>query len=363
MDSKENKLRMHNIHLPFIAVVLLGIISVLAFRKATSGMYNLSAGFSESKIVGSFLAMLLIIFFTELNIHSKTRMTISCLLGMTAIGIFLWPMAAPVTELDSLCMLNGTISLLSASLIIICAFLAGIVGYAIGWPSPGIYGNLSVLTGFGMWSLRTAPVSSILTQNDSLEGFKLIYTSFRWEIFFWLAVVMAGNFGSRIASKILTESQPEKTTNHTLKWTDKAFIIPLGVSSIIGFVVASILIIGVQVPFNKIGVLTLQPTSQQIAFGLIVAFGISGFVVKKYFYTAIEMVYLSVAVTAFFCYVLLAKQNNLEVLEKLFSPNYFLSPMTAILPIQFIIFGCLGGWIGWFAGSMPAKNKDNSNKR
>ncbi|ARN56086.1 hypothetical protein [Sedimentisphaera salicampi] len=349
IDEDTPKINLKNVIYPAAALVILAIAGIFVYNRAVSDPFAISYNFAESKVVGAFIAMFFIVFFTELKVANKLRMIIVCITGMVAIGMLLWPIAAGSSRFDAICFIGGTLTLKSSILVIAAAFLAGMAGCALGWPSTPMYGSLAALTGFGLWGLRTGDLSSLLMYSSSAEQQAQVYTSFRWEIFFWLAAVLAAHYGSFLTarlfgSKRLHTPQPEVMFN----WTEKAFIVPLAVCSIAGYIISRYLVLGIMLPVENFGIVHHQPLAQQIAFGLITGFGIAAYLVRKHFKSSVEILYLSVAVAAFFTYVFLAKESNLETINKFLPPNYFNSPMTAVLPFQFIIYGCLGVWGGWF---------------
>ncbi|AQQ08716.1 hypothetical protein L21SP3_00505 [Sedimentisphaera cyanobacteriorum] len=365
IDTDTTKINLKNVIYPAAALLILAVAGIFVYNRAVSDPFAVSYNFAESKVVGAFIAMFFIVFFSELKVVNKLRMILVCITGMVAIGMLLWPVAAGSSKFDAICFIGGTLTFQNSILLIAASFLAGMAGCALGWASSPMYGSLAALTGFGLWGLRTGQLSSLLMYSSTAQQQAQVYTSFRWEIFFWLAVVIAAHYGSFLTAKLfgsqrLHTPQPEVMFN----WTEKAFIVPLAVCSIAGYIISRYLVLGIMLPVENFGIVHHQPLPQQIAFGLIAGFGIAAFLVRKHFKSSVEILYLSVAVAAFFTYVLLAKDSTLETVNKFLPPSYFSSPMTAVLPMQFIIYGCLGVWGGWFTSiCMDKKNEENQTEQ
>ncbi|MGE4286735.1 MAG: hypothetical protein AB7F23_09055 [Phycisphaerae bacterium] len=364
MEPKNTNIKKQFVVLPIAALVLAFTLAAAVYAQSQNNPYNTAAAFANSRLIGCFIAMVVIVSFTELKIVDRLRMIIASLAGMTCFGVLMWPLCSGNTGQEPISLATGSFSPLSAILVVMTAFLLGSAGFLIGGCKRSTYGNLASLAGLSVWAIRTVPLADSLMYADDAAGRFHLYTAYRWEVFFWLIVVLAGHFGSRFTAMMIAGKVevPRESCLNKFKWFDYAFIVPVGIAALIGFIGASLLVVGIQLPFamfgfKQEGFLSLQPSQQQIAFGLILAFGIGGYLVRRKCKACIEQIYLAVAVLAFCCYVFLAGKGKIEALSANFSPEYFASPLAAILPIQFVVFGSLGAWAGWFMAGFESLTK------
>ena len=111
---------------------------------------------------------------------------------------------------------------------------------------------------------------------------------------------------------------------------------------------------------SKYGSVIGQPGNGQVAFAVIVSFGIAAFVTKRYLYTNFIYAAVSAPLLTIWSIKSYANPNVLEYMAKYWPANFFVRSTAAILPLQMVCFAVIGSIAGyWIAVQMAhAKNED-----
>lgn len=301
----------------------------------------------------------------ELTIAMRIRIAVVCLIGAVIIGIGAFGFVQPETPLDALTMLNGNISVMDAVICAVLAFITGVVSYFAAYPYGKQIAGLAVPVGLGVWAFRSGTMASLMLVNRSVELREQIYTEFQLEIILWLAIIAAG-FAGVYAAKTFTglkDAQPPEDIGKKFHKNQAVNIaIAVVISVIITHFMIAILAQNVKMfdSAKNIEQVIGQPSAGQIAFAVLVSFGLAAFVAKyyfsvSYFYVIAASVLLTVW-TARFC----ANSAVLEHMADNWPAHFFARSSCAILPFQLVSFAAIGSIAGYWFAVQWAHSKENS---
>ncbi len=291
----------------------------------------------------------------ELTWPIKLRIAASALTGILLIGIWGWPLAAP----DDPFGVVSAPSINSAAMLAGLAIVVGFLAYFISWPHGREIGVLAVPSGLAVWAIRSGDMAALMQQNPSLAQRQAIFTSFRFESIFWLAIVGAGFLGVFLAhiSKFTKKDDSEGDAEAQKPTENKANIYLNRALAVVSAAVIVQIFIGIlardfSISDSKIGLLAAQPAIGQIAFALLVAFTIAAFVTKKFLQSSYICSMVACALVSIYSLTFYVKENSLRHLVQNWPANFFTHPSVAISPVQMAAFGVLGAIMGyWIAVS------------
>ena len=248
---------------------------------------------------------------------------------------------------------TGQISFLDIIICIISAYLLGVLACVVSYPYGLQIAPLAVPAGLAIWALRTGDMTSLLQRNYTLAQREVLYGMLKWEGFVWLAIVAAGYAGVLSAHKLhkfkpswLEEKKKDNSQLNRVLQVVTALIAAI----VIAQFAVGILAKDVKIFDKPLGSVAGQPEVGQIAFAVFVAFGIAGFVIKKfvdadYIFGTIATALLSLASITIF-----ARRQALEHMVASWPVAFFSHAICAILPIQMVAFGAIGSIVGfWLA--------------
>jgi hypothetical protein len=284
----------------------------------------------------------------ELSLLMRLRIAASAATGVVLIGILAWPLASSAEPLNAV--LAGNISSGGLITLVVLAFITGLIAYFVSWPHGREIGILAVPSGLVIWAVRSAPMTSLIQLNPAIEQRQAIFSSFKWDSAYWLALVAAGFIGVLLGQKIISSpAKPGKEEKNSSKPAQYlSVIIALAGSVFIAQFCIKMLAQDVSFLDSKIGVVMAQPSIGQIVFAVFVSFGVAAFIMKKfldvsYIWPAIATVLLTIfAVRSY------AKQEVLLYLIRQWPPSFFVNSVISILPVQLVAFGALGSVAGYW---------------
>lgn len=298
-------------------------------------------------LIGLIIVVMSLGMFSNLSWTSKTRLTIIFAAGFLLIGILCWPLVRPDDPFQPVSLVTGNISVFSLIIILAMAFITGVVGFFVSWPLGKEMALLAVPAGLCVWSFRSASMADLMLNYSSIESKYAILAKIKWEPFFWLAVVATSCAGAWLAHKITSKTQ--KTTEKT---NISNVIVNAGLSTaaslLIGTFCIWILAQDVKTTDNKLGFVIGQPHVLQICFAVLVAFTISGFVVKKFLNGSYIWPLISTSMVTFLVTSVYVNKETLKYMSENWPANFFQNSVLSILPIQMIAFGCLGSVAGYW---------------
>ena len=131
----------------------------------------------------------------ELTWPMKLRIAVAAAVGVLLIGILAWPMSEPFGRVAAM----GS---RDAIILTALAFVAGFIGYYVSWPYGREIGILAAPSGLALWAARSGKMGGLIQLNPTITERQALAASFRWEPFFWLAIVAAGFLGVLLARKL-----------------------------------------------------------------------------------------------------------------------------------------------------------------
>ena len=294
----------------------------------------------------------------ELSWLMKLRITASMATGVILIGILGWPIAGPATTLGIVSLVAGGITAGDSICLVVLAFLAGIISYFLCWPYGKEIGILAAPSGLAVLAFRTGNMASLMQLNPTLVQRQALLATLKWEPIFWLAIVAAGFAGVLSGQRILSglasrrgESRPELDEAQE-ESNPKTKIYLNATLGLVGSVLISPLLIGllardVKIFDPKLGAVVSQPEVGQIAFAVIVSFGLVAFAIKTFLNVSYVWPTIACAFVTAFAIITYAKQDVLQHLVRHQPAAFFSNAAVSILPVQMVSFGTLGAII-WY---------------
>jgi hypothetical protein len=288
----------------------------------------------------------------ELSLITKIRIVIAYAVGVFSIIYF----PIHITQSSA----NTIFSLLNPSLTPANLMLYGLLSLALGFVVSAIctpygfqIGVIAVPAALTVWAIKISSIS-VLFQADPASSSRLaIYSAIRFESFAWLALVLLGIAGAYLADKLFRRNPLDLPDNFEamVKLQPLAAIIV----TIIGTTIAAswllnLLATDISYPDSKVGMVTGQPVNLQIAFAVLVAFIVCGFIAKLYLGVNFIWPTVASAFVTLFSIMLYAKPAILGYMAHSWAAVYFSKTAISIWPIQMVSFGTLGSIIGyWWA--------------
>ncbi len=279
----------------------------------------------------------------ELSWIMKLRIAAVAVVGVVLVGILAKLMAAQSGPI-------GDISLSGAAALVILAFIAGFIGYFVSWPYGREIGILAAPFGLVVWAIRTDSMASLMQLSPTVIQRQELLAQIRWEPIFWLVVVAAGFAGVLLAQKIRPSPGLKQTQEKTSPKLNSYFsgIIALVGSALIAQFCIRILAQDVEVMDSRFGSVVAQPAVGQIAFAVLVSFGLAAFVVKKFLDADYFWPILASALVTAFAVSMYARQGTLQYLVQTWPAAFFSNAVVCILPVQMVAFGALGSVAGYW---------------
>ena len=279
------------------------------------------------------------------------RIAVAMAIGAVLLGFLAWPLVKPARPLGAITLLTGDITFLDTITCIFLAYIASFIAYFVSYPLGRKIATLTAPTGLAVWAILTGNMTSLLNLNSSLAQHQALYNALRWEGFFWLIIIAAGYLGVLSADRI-ARSKPkpaEAEKNHKFN-TNK----------LLGLLTACIVIViithfgvgifaqDVKMFDSQIGSVVGQPEVGQIAFALIIAFGIAAFVAKKFLETDYVLSTIATALLTLFTITICANTDVLRHMVNTWPVAFFPRSTIAILPLQIVAFGATGSIAGYW---------------
>lgn len=302
----------------------------------------------------------------ELTWPIKLRIAIVAAVGIAVLGVYYWPKVSPADPFGVVSLVSGTISKNDAMILLALAFGIGLVSYFLSWPYGSRIGILAVPAGLAVWAVRGGNMGTLMQLNTSVERREQLLAVMRWEPLLWLAIVGAGFLGVFLGwglirpAKAAVGEQPKNPAKQT-RQTDGGQAtgkFKLGdyvsvIAAIVGSAVVAQFFIGIfardfALLDSTYGVAVAQPTTAQVVFAVLVAFGIAGFLVKKvlgldYIWPIIGSCLITAIATSTY-----GKEGVLAYFADRWPAVFFSSPVLTVLPIQVVVFGTIGSVAGYW---------------
>jgi len=234
----------------------------------------------------------------------------------------------------------GDIAYGRVPLLVALAFLAGLIGYFVSWPYGREIGILAAPSGLAVWAFRSGSMANLIQQNPTATQRQELVASLRFEPIFWLIVVAAGFAGVLLAQKKLKEEPSSSPAKHL-----NAVVALVG-SCVIAQFCIKICAQDIRMSDNGLGSVMAQPATAQVAFAVLVSFGVAAFAVKKFLNVSyIWPALASALVTAFGMHTY---AKNAQYLTQAWPAAFFSDAVASVLPVQMVAFGALGSVAGYW---------------
>ncbi len=297
------------------------------------------------------VTLVVIGFFAELSWLTRAKLTATFLVGIILIGILSWPLVSPAEPFGVVSVVAGSVGYGGAITLAVLAFLAGLIGYFLAWPSGREIGILAAPSGLAILAVRSGNMASLCQLNATFAQRQALFEALRWEPIFWLAVVAAGFFGVLIGQKIVAKPEAEESQGDS---KSESPIYLKGLFALVVAVLAAQFLIGlfaqdVRIFDNQLGRTVVgQPAVGQIVFAVLVSFGAAGFVVKKFLDVSYIWPAIASAFVTAFAITFYVKQDVLQHLVENWPGFFFSNVVVCILPVQMVAFGTIGSIGGYW---------------
>ncbi len=277
--------------------------------------------------------------FSELTWPVKLKVTATLLAGIILIG-FLAPLGTPVEpfRVISVPAFGGAAALVGL------AVLAGFIGYFISWPNGREIGILAAPAGLAIWAVRGGNMAELMRLAPTLAQRQALLAALKWEPIFWLATVVAG-FGGVIIGEYLV-ARRSSFAPHSSLIVSRIFAVVASV--VIAQFCIGIFAQDVMIPDHRLGSVMAQPAVSQIVFAVLVSFGMTAFIVKKFLDAGYIWPIVASALLSGFAVITSLRQDTLQQLVERHPPTFFTSSVISIMPLQMVAFGVLGSIAGYW---------------
>jgi hypothetical protein len=329
----------------------------------------------------------------ELTWAIRLRVAIAAAVGVGIIGIYGWPLVAPADSFGVVSIVNGHIANSSFFVIGLMAFVSGFISYFLTWPYGTRIGILAAPAGLIAWSVRSADMGTLMQLNNSLARREQFYSTFCWEPAIWLAIIAAGCLGVLLGYSIYHPLRPvthQNKVNQTEKpWKPDIFIHLFGVFlgpiirdkyfahqrrlaerdsqknkpttlsylappvAVIGSTIVSLFFIGMLardfiILDTRVGCAIGQPATAQIIFAILVAFGVSGYLVKKVLDLNYYWPIIATCLVIPFGIIIYGQYDVLDYFAGRWPAVFFANSVLSVFPIQVVAFGTIGAVAGYW---------------
>jgi hypothetical protein len=280
----------------------------------------------------------------ELSWLTKLRIAGVLGLGVAVIGFLAWPLVAPGDPYGAV--LAANLSLAGLLIVGLLAVLTGFLAYFLAWPHGREIGILAVPAGLAIWAARSGSVGQMIQQDPALSYREQLFSAFRFEPLFWLAIVAVGLAGVLLGHFVAKPGpaqtdQKEESKAQKRQYANAAIAIIASV--FIGQIGIRVFVRGV-----AIGSAVGQPANAQIIFGVFLAFGIAGFVAKKFLEASYIWPAAASALVTAFVNTFYVKADAVQRVGSNLAAVFFPNATCSILPIQMVSVGVLGSIAGYW---------------
>jgi len=284
----------------------------------------------------------------ELSLLMRLRIAAAAATGVVLIGILAWPLAGSSEPLNAV--LAGDISIGGLIILLVLAFLTGLIAYFVSWPYGREIGILAVPFGLAIWAVRSGSMTTLMQLNPTIEKRQAIFSAFKWDSAFWLALVAAGFLGVLLGQKIM--SSPVKPVKQKASDSKSVQYLSILIALVGSVFIAQFCIkmFAQDVSFldNKLGTIMAQPSIGQIVFAVFVSFGVAAFIVKKFLDVSYIWPIIATVLLTIFTVSSYARQDVLRYFVQEWPSAFFINSVISILPIQIVALGTLGSIAGYW---------------
>ncbi len=289
--------------------------------------------------------------FAGVSMLNRIRVGAVMAVGVVIVGFIAWPFIEPTLPLTGITLYEGDISVIDAVICMTLAFLAGLISYFVATPYGQQIAPLAAPSGMAYLVFRSGDMFSLINVNHTLAERNDLYAALKWEGFFFLAIIATGYLGVLVAMK-LSNKKPtliDAEGIHKFKFNKGLSV----VISVIGTIVITIFVIGILA--QNVSQRDLQLTSVvgqagtgQIAFAVMVAFGIAAFAIRYLLGGNYLVVTFAAAIVTLWALKSYANPEVMEYMTENWPTAFYPRAICAILPIQMVTFAAIGSMAGHF---------------
>ncbi|NLH17699.1 MAG: hypothetical protein GX455_14070 [Phycisphaerae bacterium] len=299
----------------------------------------------------------------EMTWKMRFRIAGAMLAGIVLLGILTGPVIRPADPESAITLYQAGIKPMAIASCFAMAFVSGLLAFFIAWPFGRELAVLAAPAGLAYWACSSGNMFSLIILNSGFAERKTLYSAMKWEGFFWLAVVACGWLGSIVAAR-LSKAKPIAIPGIPQEKPGSVNLLNIVSGLAVSVVIANFVLIAlaqdVRIFDSKLGSVIGQPGTAQIAFAVLVAFGLAAYC-SKYFldighiYTVIAAAVLLFLVFSWYSGNTAKMQYMSESKANAFFPN----AICAILPLQILAFAPIGAVAGYWLAVKTHYHRQN----
>jgi len=292
----------------------------------------------------------------ELTWPMRLRIAGAMAVGILLLGVGAWRLIEPSVPAGAVTIHAGDISIIDGVICAALAFVAGFLAYFAAWPYGMQIAVLAAPAGLAFWAMKSGDMAGLLALNSGLSVDETIplrqalYSVMKWEALFWMVIAGAGFAGVKTAGLLVKAPKPSHDTD--IGDSNTGNVINIVVAVITTIVIAQfalgIFAQDVRMFDSQLGTVVGQPGPGQIAFAVLVSFGIAAFVAK--WLLGVNYVWPSLASCglAFYAMWVSSKSDVLQHMLQTWPAAFFPRSICAILPLQLVAFAAIGSVGGYW---------------
>jgi hypothetical protein len=289
----------------------------------------------------------------EFNWFIRFRVAAAMLIGIILIAVFAGPKFYPYDPEGPVTFYEGSISVADFLFCAGLAFAAGFISFFVTYPYGAYIAPLAAPAGLAFLASHGSMFSLMIT-HETLEKRQALYQAFRLEGFLWILLFLAGYAGVYLAWKVLGKSPPRVPANALISKKQNNIINIItgaAITGVVAFIIIAILAQDVRLQDKQLGTVVGQPGQAQIAFAVLVAFGVAAYLTKYYLHVHYLGPSVFSAVFVLIISVLFGVQSDITShMLKTWPASFYPKAISAITPIQMVSFAVIGSIAGfWIA--------------
>lgn len=272
----------------------------------------------------------------ELSWVMKLRIAAAAAVGMALIGFLGWQFAGT----------SGSVGFGGAVILVLLAFLAGLISFFLAWPYGWEIGILAAPFGLAVWAVRSGTMANLIRLHPTFEQRQTLIASLRWEPIIWLLIVAAG-FAGPLLCRMMLSKKELKAEKKKQKYDFLSPIAALAGSAVAAFLCIRIIAQDVRHFDQNLNIsVTAQPAMGQVAFAILVSFGFAAFLTRRYLNTSYIWPIIATAIVT--TYAVGVYSGKVMYFTQNWPADFFPNTVVSILPVQMVAFGALGSVAGYW---------------
>ena len=281
----------------------------------------------------------------------RVRILASLGTGALVVGTVGYLLVKPDDPLGAISLFTGQISLFQAMILVGLGFVAGGLATLVCYPIGSILGPYAAPAGIAVLALCSGSIKQLLLIDSALDQRNALYSFFRWESVFWLAICAAGYAGTVLISKLIGTKavvlgQPGETETKEKQWAN--VLVAIVSAAIVVYFTIGIFAQDIRQIDLKLGSVVGTPGNGQIAFGVFVSVGLAAFLVKRFLQMHFFLVIFGAILLYIGIFTKIIGSADLEHMVTTWPIDFFPHSIYAIMPIQFVSFSWLGAMTGYW---------------